>query len=51
VVRLLVEGGARLDIRDEDFDGTPLGWAEHAGQTAVAEFLRDQGRPDRTVRQ
>jgi ankyrin repeat protein len=42
VVRLLTERGARLDIRDEDFDGTPLGWAIHAGQTAVAEYLRAQ---------
>lgn len=40
VVRLLVERGARLDIRDKLFDGTPLGWAEHGKQTAVAEYLR-----------
>ena len=51
VVRLLVDRGVRLDIRDEDFDGTPLGWAEHAGQTAVAEFLRDRVRLDRPVKQ
>src|SRR5439155_19086382 len=28
VVRLLVERGARLDIRDTIYHGTPLGWAE-----------------------
>jgi ankyrin repeat protein len=43
VVRLLVERGARLDIRDKVYDGTPLGWARHGGQTAVAEYLRAQG--------
>lgn len=39
-VRLLVENGARLDIRDTLWDGTPLGWAEHGGRTTIAEFLR-----------
>ncbi len=39
-VRLLVQHGARLDIRDTIFDATPLGWAEHGGQTAIADFLR-----------
>jgi hypothetical protein len=40
VVRLLVERGARLDIRDIHYQGTPLDWAEYAGHTEVAEFLR-----------
>ena len=40
VVRLLVERGARLDIRDTIYDGTPLGWAEYGGRTEVAAFLR-----------
>jgi hypothetical protein len=40
VVRLLVERGARLDIPDVLFGGTPLGWAEYGKQTAVAEYLR-----------
>jgi ankyrin repeat protein len=43
VVRLLVERGARLDIRDTIWDGTPLGWAEHGRQPAIAEYLRTQG--------
>jgi ankyrin repeat protein len=43
VVRLLVERGARLDIEDTIYHGTPLGWALHAGQTAVADYLRAQG--------
>ncbi|HEX2847907.1 MAG: ankyrin repeat domain-containing protein [Chitinophagaceae bacterium] len=28
-VRLLVEGGARLDLPDRVYQGTPLGWAEY----------------------
>lgn len=40
VVRLLVERGARLDLRDAHHDSTPLGWADYAGQTAVAAYLR-----------
>jgi hypothetical protein len=43
VVRLLVERGARLDIRDIHFNGTPLGWAEHGGRTEVVEFLSKHG--------
>jgi ankyrin repeat protein len=40
VVRLLVERGARLDIRDTVWEGTPLGWAEYGGRTEVADYLR-----------
>ncbi len=40
VVRLLVERGARLDIKDQIFQGTPLGWAEYGGQAAIAGYLR-----------
>jgi hypothetical protein len=43
VVRLLVERGARLDIRDTIYQGTPLGWATHGGKTAIADYLRAQG--------
>ncbi len=39
-VRLLVEHGARTDIRDTMWDGTALGWAEHGGRAAVADYLR-----------
>ncbi len=46
VVRLLVERGARLDLRDTVYDGTPLGWALHGGRTAVAEYLRSRGAPE-----
>ena len=43
VVRLLLERGARLDIRDTLWNGTPLGWALYGNQPAVAEYLRSQG--------
>jgi hypothetical protein len=42
VVRLLVERGASLEMRDTIHDGTPLGWAEYGGRTAIAEYLRSR---------
>jgi ankyrin repeat protein len=39
VVRLLVERGARLDIKDTIYQGTPLGWAIYAGQTEMEKYL------------
>ena len=42
-VRLLVERGARLDLRDTVFQGTPLGWALHCKQREIAEYLRAGG--------
>lgn len=43
VVRVLVEGGARLDIKDTIYQSTPLGWAIYGGQTAIEKYLRAQG--------
>lgn len=46
VVRLLVDRGAKLDIRDTVLQGTPLGWALYGGgkaQGAMAECLRSLG--------
>ena len=40
VVRLLVEHGARLDVEDILFHGTPADWAAHANQTQVEAYLR-----------
>jgi hypothetical protein len=42
IVRLLIERGARLDIKDAIWHGTPLGWAEYGGRKEIAEFLRSQ---------
>ena len=44
LVRLLVERGARRDIKDIHYNATPLEWAEHAGRTDIAEYLRTQER-------
>jgi len=43
VVRLLVERGARLDLRDTVYEGTPLDWAVYGKKTAIAEYLRAHG--------
>lgn len=42
VVQLLVEGGARLDVRDTLYQGTPHDWAVHAGHREIAESLRSK---------
>jgi hypothetical protein len=38
-VRWLVEHGARTDIADTVYGGTALGWAQHEGQVAIADYL------------
>jgi ankyrin repeat protein len=43
VVRLLVERGARLDIRDTIYQGTPLGWAMYGKREDIASYLRSHG--------
>jgi peptide-methionine (S)-S-oxide reductase len=40
-VKILVEAGAKLDIRDKVYNGTPLDWAEHEGQPEIADYLRN----------
>jgi ankyrin repeat protein len=40
MVKLLIELGADISIRDEEFNATALGWAEYNEQKEVAEFLR-----------
>ena len=39
VVRLLVGRGARLDMKDKIYDGSPLDWAFHCGQPAMEKYL------------
>jgi ankyrin repeat protein len=41
-VRLLVERGARLDLRDILWHGTPADWAKHEGRLEIEAFLRSQ---------
>ena len=45
MLRLLVEHGARLDIRDTMWNGTPLGWAIHTKKPAAEAYLRSVGAP------
>jgi ankyrin repeat protein len=37
--RLLLDRGARTDLRDARFGATPLGWAQHAGQADLVRLL------------
>ncbi len=39
VVKLLVERGANLDVKDILFGGTPAGWANYAGRKEVEKYL------------
>ncbi|MGC2558762.1 MAG: hypothetical protein WA389_08015 [Terriglobales bacterium] len=39
-VRLLVERGARLDLKDILWHATPADWAQHEGKTEVEKYLR-----------
>ena len=45
VVRLLAERGARLNIQDAIFRGTPLDWAIYLERTPIADYLRARGAP------
>lgn len=40
MVKMLVERGVRLDVRDTIYDGTPLDWAKHGKRTAIADYLQ-----------
>ena len=42
VVRLLVERGARLDMLDVLWHGTPADWARHGGRLELEAYLRAQ---------
>ncbi len=42
IVRLLVEHGAHLDMRDTLWQGTPADWAKHEGKIEIEEYLRAQ---------
>ena len=40
LVRLLVERGARLDVKDILWHATPADWARHEGKTEIEAYLR-----------
>src|SRR5467141_1064833 len=44
LVRLFVARGARMDLQDILWQGTPADWARHAGRTAIEAYLRAQDR-------
>jgi hypothetical protein len=44
VVELLVERGARTDIRDIHHRGTPLDWAQHGRRDTIVAYLRQRKR-------
>jgi ankyrin repeat protein len=45
IVRLLVESGARLEMRDLVYDATPLDWAVYGERTEIADYLRGRVQP------
>jgi ankyrin repeat protein len=45
IMKLLVEHGARTDIEDTMWRGTPLGWAMHGKQAEAEAFLRKLATP------
>jgi ankyrin repeat protein len=46
LARTLLALGADPDIRDQRYQGTPLGWARHFDQAALAGLLEPVTRPD-----
>lgn len=42
---MLIDAGARLDLRDEILHSTPLGWACRWGRVKLAEMLVARGAP------
>jgi hypothetical protein len=42
LVRLFVERGARVDIKDILWQATPAGWAIHEGRKEIADYLEEQ---------
>ncbi|MGH9859473.1 MAG: ankyrin repeat domain-containing protein, partial [Candidatus Acidiferrales bacterium] len=49
VAKLLVERGARLDLRDDSYQLTPLGYAIMFGQSKTVEFLLPRSTEDMDV--
>jgi ankyrin repeat protein len=40
MMKLLLSRGASLDLRDREYRGTPVGWAEYHRHDRAAAFLR-----------
>jgi ankyrin repeat protein len=41
--RVLLDAGARMDVRDELLQSTPMGWACRWGRVGVAKILLERG--------
>jgi len=41
-VKVLVEAGAPLDVKDSAYGGTPLGWADYGKHDDIAAYLRQR---------
>jgi hypothetical protein len=48
LVRLLIERGARTDMKDILWQGTPADWAAYAGRKEIAQYLRACERTKRS---
>ena len=46
LARLLVDRGARLDLRDTMWNATPAEWAKHEGRAELEQYLRAQEARD-----
>jgi ankyrin repeat protein len=44
MIELLMDRGARLDVRSRAHGGTPVGYAHHAGRSELRDFLLDRSR-------
>ena len=44
-MELLIARGARTDIADTPWGGTPLGWAIHQGKTRAQAYLEGRTTP------
>jgi ankyrin repeat protein len=42
---ILLDAGATITARDDDYRSTPLAWAARAGRPQMVEFLLSRGAP------
>ena len=50
LVRLLVERGARLDLKDILWQATPADWARHGGRKEIEAYLRERATESKKQR-
>jgi hypothetical protein len=44
MIEILMDRGARLDVRSGAHGGTPVGYAHHAGRSELSDFLLERSR-------